>query len=563
MRHGRVIVCVLTLIFLAVAVFVGVYESGGENFPFSVILSSDNETERICCWKNIDKYYVFLPSYAELSQARLHANKIYKIIIDSQPIVDGMTCENFPLNTPLPLSYSARDGEHNCTVIFVQSGNVPTMYIDVPSGSMEYIHEKKGNSEAGTMRLYSAEGVLEHHGDLESIKGRGNSTWEDEKKPYSLTLRQEADLLGMGKASKWILLANSGDYSHLRNKISFDIAKEVNLPYSPECTWTDLYLNGEYAGLYLLCERNEVHPQRINIDSDSSFLVSVEPGWRLQMQGYPYVVTDSAVALRIHHSSMEMDAVRRIWQSAENAILAEDGVDPQTGKIWDELIDVDSWVRKYLIEEIFANIDSCLASEFFFYEEADGKIYAGPIWDMDVILESGSLESLSPRAILAGRPHLWNETDSPFFYYALLQKEKFYGRMVELYQQEFHPLLMRLLDSGLEQYGQQTVRAAAANKMRWPVGDASENIDRMRTYLMERMQFLDDYWVNKETYYLVQAQHGAVWAFAVLPGEVLDYLPVFEGEAWYIMDTDEPFDRTVPVNDDIAIYSKPIAAEAE
>ena len=132
-----------------------------------------------------------------------------------------------------------------------------------------------------------------------------------------------------------------------------------------------------------------------------------------------------------------------------------------------------------------------------------------------------------------------------------------------MYQQEFHPLLMRLLDSGLEQYGQQTVRAAAANKMRWPVGDASENIDRMRTYLMERMQFLDDYWVNKETYYLVQAQHGAVWAFAVLPGEVLDYLPVFEGEAWYIMDTDEPFDRTVPVNDDIAIYSKPIAAEAE
>ena len=35
-------------------------------------------------------------------------------------------------------------------------------------------------------------------------------------------------------------------------------------------------------------------------------------------------------------------------------------IDPETGKSWQELIDIDSWARKYLIDEVFGNLDAYL-----------------------------------------------------------------------------------------------------------------------------------------------------------------------------------------------------------
>ena len=71
------------------------------------------------------------------------------------------------------------------------------------------------------MRLYTADGKLDAEAVVESLQGRGNSTWLwREKKPYSLRLSGETDLLGMGQASNWILLADAFDLSLLNNKLS-------------------------------------------------------------------------------------------------------------------------------------------------------------------------------------------------------------------------------------------------------------------------------------------------------------------------------------------------------
>jgi len=55
---------------------------------------------------------------------------------------------------------------------------------------------------------------------LEYIRGRGNSTWEESKKPFKFKLNTKANLLGMGKGKHWILLANSYDDTLLRNRIA-------------------------------------------------------------------------------------------------------------------------------------------------------------------------------------------------------------------------------------------------------------------------------------------------------------------------------------------------------
>jgi hypothetical protein len=45
------------------------------------------------------------------------------------------------------------------------------------------------------------------------------------------------------------------------------LASRLGLVWTPECRYVDLYLNGEYSGLYLLVEKLEVADARLTLDS--------------------------------------------------------------------------------------------------------------------------------------------------------------------------------------------------------------------------------------------------------------------------------------------------------
>lgn len=566
MRYGKGFIGLFTAALLAVAVFFGTREYAWDGtVGLTVEVSNQGNTETIRCWESDGgDYYVFLPAYADLGQVWLRTNTRRPVYLDDQIVEDGMCKENLLLGVQYDLSFGS---SRHFKLTFLQSANVPTMYIDTASGNMEHIHEEKGNEEKGTIRVYTAEGSLNHSGSLESIKGRGNATWLRTKKPYSLQLHTEADLLDMGQAQNWILLANAYDTSNVRNQLAYDLARDGGLAFSPEARWVDLYLNGTYAGLYTLCERNEVHPQRVDIAQKGSFLVSMELQYRLEEQGLPYVTTDSGVAFRIHYADMDTDTLRQILQSAENAILSEDGIDPATGKSWTELIDQDSFAKKYLLEEILANYDAGAVSQYFYFDGSDpsGKLYAGPAWDYDNTLGSREWQNMAPQALLANRPHISSETDAPW-YFALYHKEAFLERVEELYTTVFRPLTMQLLETGIDGYLQQLQTAADNNALRWSAADYREDGEAAADYLAERMAFLDSLWIDHVPYCTVQVfDQVSTWGcFAVLPGDKLPQLPEYDTAmyaGWYRVDTGEPVDITQPVLEDMVIRLKPVSAE--
>ena len=98
-----------------------------------------------------------------------------------------------------------------------------------------------------------------------NVKGRGNSTWSMPKKPFALQLKDKNSLLGMTKHKRWALLANYGDKTLLRNKVSFEIAKRTKLSWTPDSRFVELILNGEYMGNYLLVEQIRRDPNRVNV----------------------------------------------------------------------------------------------------------------------------------------------------------------------------------------------------------------------------------------------------------------------------------------------------------
>lgn len=570
MKKQKTILYLVSAVLLVLMVALGLLQAQRTN-PLSG-LSFSVEGQTIALWEGTDgENYVFLPGFTALSDVRICKNTGAEIQINGVQVEDSMNCAAFAADTPYEICYTSWGKEYKAPITFLCSGHTASMFIHTQSGSMEYIHEKKGNEESGTMTLYSADGRLQFSGDLTSLNGRGNNTWESfEKKPYSMTLEQEADLLGMGAAQRWILLANADDSSHLRNKIVYDFAAAAGLAYSPASDWVDLYLNGEYAGLYLLSERNEIHPQRVAVSETDSFLVSMERYDRLIAQNYPHVSTQHQQYLRVYSAADAdtMQQIGRTMQCVENAIMAEDGVDPVTGRHWTELVDVPSWVRKYLMEEVFASGDSCYISQFFYTDGAlDGTVYAGPVWDFDHGIGTPAAWLLMyPNTLYANRLHVKDGFDTPWFY-SLCRDEVFCREMTAVYEEVFVPALQELVREKIPAYGKRVAQAAYLNRIRWSQPDVSteEEAAYLCSFLEKRTDFLSDLWLQGKQYHTIKVDQGfgAFYGYVLVePGAAFDDLllpestPTSNFIGWFCKETDQLFDMTQPITSDLEIYAK-------
>lgn len=544
MRQKKTAIYIMTAILgLAVILCSILGMEGQQDFFFTL------GGETIHVWeKENGERYVFLPSFARPENLRIHTRSLR--YLDEPALGNGDSCEGLVLDKP----YAMDDGSR---ITFLQSRNLPALYIDTASGNMDYVHEAKDNREAGRLRLYNADGTLNAAAGLESIKGRGNTYEYVDKKPYNLTLSAEADLLGMGAAENWILLTNTFDPTHMKNKLAYDFAAEAGLPYSPDSRWVDVYLNGEYAGLYLLTEKNEVHPRRVVL-TGGGFLVSKEQLYNLTDS--PYFETDAGAYLRVRYNSLRESDMKAIFQRAEDAILAENGVNPTTGEHWSELIDLDSWAGKYLVEEIFDGIDAGIASQYFFYDGE--KLYAGPVWDYDDTMGAGiwlgdymdHLEQI-PEIFYAHRAY-----ETPWFH-SLYYQDDFYQQITRLYKEKFSTLLKQTVEEKIPEYQALLENAARMNGVRWKQRDMGEAAEYLQWYLRARMEFLNKVWIQKELHFEVHVDNTyeefeckyAIFDYVLTPGQCLPTLPLLEGYTWYITGTDTPFDNDQPIYEEMGI----------
>ena len=103
-----------------------------------------------------------------------------------------------------------------------------------------------------------AEETLSFEGISARIKGRGNSTFGLDKKPYKLKFDEKISILGEDKAKEWTLIANHMDYSLMRNYLAYTVGDVLGLEFTTSANFVDVYVNEEYMGVYLLCEQVEV-----------------------------------------------------------------------------------------------------------------------------------------------------------------------------------------------------------------------------------------------------------------------------------------------------------------
>ncbi|MBE6725927.1 MAG: hypothetical protein E7576_12205 [Ruminococcaceae bacterium] len=252
-------------------------------------------------------------------------------------------------------------------------GDTPRVYI-ITSGGVGW-----GYSPCSVV-VVSAEGEKYKvvSDDSAEISLRGNSTSGASKSPYNIRFSERVSLLGMDRGRKWTLLANLYDKTLMRNYIAYHLAAQMNLPYTSDCRFVEVYLNGEYRGSYNLIEpitdgrgRVEIDPENYDflfeVDmnrNDGSYYFKPKHGQRMKVTRPEKVDSESRAVLK------------DFFDLLDAALMTHDMAE------YSQYIDVDSFVNFYIHSELTKSIDVYDFSTRYFLK--DGLLYAGPIWDYDL-----------------------------------------------------------------------------------------------------------------------------------------------------------------------------------
>ncbi len=228
----------------------------------------------------------------------------------------------------------------------------------------------------------------EQYSDLSTtarIRGRGNSTWEwYDKKPYKIKLDSKSKLLGLSKAKNWNLLANYRDPADLMNTFAFEAARFLGMPHTNHTRYVELFLNGDYVGLYQLTEKIEVADNRIDIDRDSGVLLSLDlddgpslspsagDNFWSQVYGLPVCVKYPEDA-----SSARLAEIKADFAQLERAIQRRDY------EAADSLMDMSTFISILQLHEYLYNVEIDAPRSLYLYRDAGGKYTFGPVWDWD------------------------------------------------------------------------------------------------------------------------------------------------------------------------------------
>ena len=121
------------------------------------------------------------------------------------------------------------------------------------------------------------------------VKVRGNSTADQgDIKPYRIKFEEKHNMLGLHDGEEyrsWVLLRSYWNF--VPDYMAFSLAKEIfqGEYYSSDFTYVNVYVNGKFRDVYLLCEQNQA--QRTDLNTPKADDNSPETGYFVEMDNYP------------------------------------------------------------------------------------------------------------------------------------------------------------------------------------------------------------------------------------------------------------------------------------
>ena len=396
---------------------------------------------------------IYLPSYVDIHNVKIVYANGKGVTLDGTAFTSGASIDL--------TKYLKKDKDSRATyyelcfkttatfapddiVYIYKSNNLPSVFISTSIGADKMIDDNVTDS-ATSVTIYDNDGTAEINNLSAEVRVRGNSTPTYAKKPFQIKFEKKTDVFGMGKAKTWLLLANYLDQSYIRNSIMYKLAKELGMGAS-DFQNVEVFVDGKYQGVYLLCEKVNINANRVNINEleDENELLNPEYGDKLMsstetvtegalidetiIKEYKYVkelvnptditggylieldnnskgdraklgsyfITETSYGENLYVikspeycSREQVEYIARLFAEMEEAMASTNGINSQ-GKHYTEYIDLESFAVAYIMAELGRNCDAGSAS-IFFNKDIDvngepSKIIKGPLWDCDNVL---------------------------------------------------------------------------------------------------------------------------------------------------------------------------------
>ena len=308
------------------------------------------------------------------------------------------------------------------TTVTIDRTNLPIVWIDVDGatinrqdyigGRMKIIHNGKGRINYGDTVAHPDQRI-DYEGFI-ALRYRGNSSYNmSDKKPYQFrTLSQpleegldkkKVSILGMGKDNKWALLAPYADKSMIRDLLGFEIARPW-MEYTPQGRLCEVYLDGIYYGVYVLCEVVSNGKHRLNLDDPGEEGDALTGGYLMEVDnnddtyyiskyhpvnssGVPY--TDRYILFQYKSPDYQdltpeqINYIQSAIDAMEDAFASPDFKDPEIG--YAKYIDVQNFIDYQLTMELSHNVDGYrLSGKFFKRRDSIDPRFKMVVWDLNL-----------------------------------------------------------------------------------------------------------------------------------------------------------------------------------
>lgn len=397
---------------------------------------------------------IYLPSFVDITDVKfVYKSTANEVTLSSKPFKSGDSVD---------LSYYLkRDADSRTTyyeITFLESGqlipedkvyiyksnNLPAVFVDTSIGKTKVVEYKTTDTQTNVSIIDKNGSLLVNQSNTE-IRVRGNTTPDYIKKPFQIKFQSKTDVFNMGKAKTWILLANYLDQTYIRNNILYKLAKLMGMNAS-DFQNVELFIDGEYQGIYLLCEKVNINANRVNIyeleddnkalnaeygdslmsntevvtsgafidenaiceykyvkdlvnptDITGGYLIELDNNNRdnrSEFGSYFITKTEKSENLYVikspeYCSKEQVEYIANLFGEMEEAMASSNGINSK-GKHYTYYMNIDSFAVAYIMAELGRNYDAGGASIYFYKDkDIDGqlsKIVKGPLWDCDNVL---------------------------------------------------------------------------------------------------------------------------------------------------------------------------------
>jgi hypothetical protein len=396
------------------------------------------------------------------------------------------------------------------------------------------------------------------------IELRGSSSQGFPKKPYSIELRDAAgmdnpqELCGLPKESDFILYASYNEKSMMNNVLSMALARSMG-GYSSRTKYVELILNNEYQGVYILMEKIKVDKNRLDIadltTADNSgdqltggYIMKIDKTTGTGSGGFrsSYANVYGKTTEWLYHAPKDINNTQKAYirdyiTKFEKAIY--DGVASDTVNGYRKYVNVVSFVKMFILNEVSRNVDGYRISSYF-YKDKDskgGKLTAGPAWDYDIAYGNADYCRGSQFDLWGYKfndicssdtwqvPTFWDRMLRDNYFLELLQKN------YKTYRTKGNLLDLEVLNKQIDAYVSELKEPQSRNFQKWNIlgkyvwpnpqpvpANYEGEVKELKDWLANRLRWLDQN--MPEPYYITANEPIQISQLSVYPNPFLDQI---------------------------------------